>query len=444
LLGLARSGETTPVLCAVSGGLDSMCLLHLLCTWGAQHGFSAAAAHFNHRLRGADADRDEAFVRAYCAERGIPFASGGGDTRALAEREHLSVEEAARNLRYAFLVRTLRERGCAYLLTAHHADDNAETMLLNLCRGTGTAGLAGIPAERGRIRRPFLEVPRAELEAYAAENGIPHVEDATNASDDAARNVLRHRVLPVLKTLNPRAVEHMARTASVLAREDAVVEDCARTLLATARFAPGRASLPLRALQSAPRAVAERAVLSLMGRVCGRRRDLGFAHVEAVLGLTRAGQRGREAFLPYGMRARNTGEALLLERVPAAPGAVSIAPGRTVRFGGWTVSLTEEPTSAGYALNVSALDGPLSVTAWRASDRLCLPGSRGARSLKRLCADAGMTSAQRDALPVLRAGERPAAVPGIGVNGRYAPLPGGKTAHVRFQDQNAEENGHGK
>ena len=148
------------VLCAVSGGLDSMCLLDYMTR---QKGFSVAAAHFNHRLRGAEADRDEEFVRDYCAQRRIPFVSGSGDVRALAEREGLSTEEAARRLRYEFLQETAEKNGADAIFTAHHADDNAETVLLNLVRGTGSAGLAGIPQVRGNLCRPFLRIPRAEL-----------------------------------------------------------------------------------------------------------------------------------------------------------------------------------------------------------------------------------------------------------------------------------------
>ena len=110
------------VLCAVSGGMDSMCLLHFMLE---QPGFRVTAAHFNHQLRGAEADRDESFVRDYCARHHVPFVSGSGDTRALAEKEGLSTEEAARRLRYAFLKETAAERGCDAILTAHHADDNA-------------------------------------------------------------------------------------------------------------------------------------------------------------------------------------------------------------------------------------------------------------------------------------------------------------------------------
>ena len=141
-----------PALCAVSGGLDSMCLLDLLDRWCRERQGRIVAAHFNHRLRGAEADRDEAFVRDWCAGRDIPFVSGSGDVRGLAEREGLSLEEAARTLRYAFLRREAEKLGQHIrIYTAHHADDNAETILFNLIRGTGVAGLAGMAYHQNGI-----------------------------------------------------------------------------------------------------------------------------------------------------------------------------------------------------------------------------------------------------------------------------------------------------
>ena len=186
---LEKIGEG-PVLAAVSGGLDSMCLLHLLTVWGRERNIPVTAAHFNHQLRGAESDRDEQFVRDWCGVRGVPFVSGRGNVRELAGREGMSLEEAAREARYAFLTKEKERLGCKYVLTAHHADDNAETMLLNLLRGTGLRGLTGIPAARDFLLRPFLQVTRAELAAYAAARDVPYVEDSTNALDDAARNVL--------------------------------------------------------------------------------------------------------------------------------------------------------------------------------------------------------------------------------------------------------------
>ena len=208
---LPRRGEK--VLCAVSGGLDSMCLLRMLEAWCEERGGQVMAAHFNHRLR-TRADRDEEFVRETCESWGIPLTVGRGDVGEHARREGLSTEEAARNLRYAFLRRAAAEAGCKRVYTAHHADDNAETILLNLIRGTGLAGLTGMDWEREGLCRPLLSVTREELEAYAAEWKIPHMEDETNADPEAAaRNLLRLQVMPLLKELNPRAAEHICGAA---------------------------------------------------------------------------------------------------------------------------------------------------------------------------------------------------------------------------------------
>lgn len=391
-----------------------MCLLDFTVRWAAGRGIAVAAAHFNHCLRGEAADRDEAFVRDYCAARGIPFASGRGDTRALAAREGLSIEEAARRLRYEFLEETGVRRHSAAILTAHHADDNAETMILNLCRGTGSAGL-GIPAVRGNVYRPFLEITRAELEDYAAAHGLPHVEDETNREDGASRNLLRHRVLPVLREINPKAAQNMARAAGLLAEEDAALDALAEELLARADVSRSRVLLEWAVLDSAPEAVRGRAVLGLMERACGHRKDLSAAHVKAALEL----EKGRECSLPYGLLARNSGAALEIFRAPAVPEAVKLAPGETVRFGSWLVALNAGGAEGKFSYRLS-LPGPLEVTAWRSGDRMKLPGSRGARTMKRLWADAGVPPGQRNGLPVLRLGERIVAAPYLGVDLDFA------------------------
>ncbi|WP_308588681.1 tRNA lysidine(34) synthetase TilS [uncultured Oscillibacter sp.] len=427
------------VLCAVSGGLDSMCLLDLAAR---QPGLEVTAAHFNHRLRGAAADRDEAFVRDICAARGIPFCSGSGDTRGLAAAEGLSMEEAARKLRYAFLEQAAVERGCRAVLTAHHADDSAETMLLNLLRGTGSAGLSGIPAVRDGICRPFLEVTRAELAAYAECHGIPHVEDETNQTDEAARNVLRHQVLPVLRQLNPRAVENMARTAAILAGENRALEALAQRDAARAAETAAGVSLPCRLLTEAPEALAERTVLTLLARTAGQRKDLTHAHVAAVLALARGSRTDLTVSLPYGLTARRERYTVYLERKAAAPEAAPIAPGETVSFGLWRVTLAETPSGPG-ALALSLPPGvALAVTAWRPGDRMSLPGGRGSRSLKRLCADRGIPPHLRDGLPVLRAAETAAAVPGLGVDGGFAPGAWERAAFVTFIKEKETEERH--
>ena len=429
------------VLCAVSGGLDSMCLLHFLLE---QPGFHVTAAHFNHRLRGPEADRDAQFVRDYCAQRNVPFVSGSGDTRLLAEKEGLSMEEAARRLRYAFLKETAAERGCDAILTAHHADDNAETMLLNLLRGTGSAGLAGIPPVRGNICRPFLRITRLELADYAQSHGIPHVEDETNDDPEAAaRNALRSSVLPVLRQLNPRFAENMARTASILREESDALESMARGLLDQVKELPDGVSVPCLMLTEVPAAVAERAVLQLLVQVSGHRKDLTAAHVLAVLDLARGDRTGLEVTLPYGLTARRKKYTLEITRRPVWPASLPISVGGAVTFGGTEVMVSDAAVPG--ALPMGLPEGAsMTVTPWRSGDWLRLPGSRGRRSFKRLCADRGLTPEERDRLPVLRVGEAHAADPVFGVSADFAPCSGEQTVYVRFTTKQTEEKQHEK
>ncbi|MCI7734927.1 MAG: tRNA lysidine(34) synthetase TilS [Dysosmobacter sp.] len=196
-------------------------------------------------------------------------------------------------------------------------------------------------------------------------------------------------------------------------------------------------------LTEAPEAVAERTALLLLARAAGHRRDLTAAHVDAVLRLARGTRAESAVSLPYGLTARRGRYTLYLERTPAAPEEVPIRLGQRVAFGRWRVALTDLPgRGTSYRLTLPP-EADLRVTAWRGSDRLTLPGARGSRSLKRLCADRGIPPGRRDRLPVLRLGEVPAAVPGIGVNTEITPPAGGRTVVVTFYEE-TEENHHEK
>ena len=434
LEGMSGGVEPTPVLCAVSGGLDSMCLLHLLSTWGRERNLTVTAAHFNHQLRDEESDRDEAFVRDWCAAQDIPFVCGRGDVRAYAEEMGQTLEEAARTLRYQFLEEQKQALGCTFVLTAHHADDNAETMLLNLLRGTGLRGLAGIPETRGDIARPFLSVTRESLAAYAEANHIEFVEDSTNAMDDVSRNLLRHKVLPVLRELNPKAVENMSRTAQQLRRDEEALGRMAEALLRRCRVEAGRWALPAEDCMDAERAVLTRAVHELLARAGGHRKDLTAAHVDAVCALV-YGSAGKTVSLPYGMTACRTEQELVVAVKGAVPEETVISMGETVRFGNWRVSLTANGDGRGISLPEN---GMFTVTTWQREDRMTLPGSRGARSLKRLCAERGILPAQRDALPVLRINGRAAAVAGVGIDMDFVPMEGTSTVFVTFHQKTEE------
>ena len=228
---LPAAGET--VLCAVSGGRDSVCLLHYLASLGRRRSFAVAAAHYNHLMR-PTAGRDEAFVAGLCRELSVPLYVERGDVRAIARQEGWGVEEAGRRLRYDFLERTADAIGASRIATAHHLSDQAETVVLNLLRGTGPEGLAGIPPVRGRLIRPLLQTPRQEIEAYLTAHGLGHVEDETNDSMDFTRNRLRQEVWPLLVTLHPAPERSIARAAAILRRENVFLDRLARSYLETA------------------------------------------------------------------------------------------------------------------------------------------------------------------------------------------------------------------
>ena len=212
------------VIVALSGGADSVALLHILNSIKEEYSVRISAVHFHHGIRGEEADRDMLFAKNFCDSRDIPFYCGRADVPAEAAISGESIETCARRLRYGCFNELLDRIG-GKLATAHHRDDNAETVLWNLTRGGGIGGMSGIPVKRGRIIRPLLCVSREEIEAYCRENGLEYVTDSTNLSDDCARNIIRHRVMPVLRELNPSVGESVARNSQLMREADDYFKD---------------------------------------------------------------------------------------------------------------------------------------------------------------------------------------------------------------------------
>lgn len=202
----------------LSGGADSVALAHILRGLAGEWGLTLSALHLNHRLRGAESERDEAFVRALCARWGLPLVVESAPVGELARQRGMTVEQCARELRYAFFRRNTPEGG--KICTAHTLSDNAETALINLTRGTGLRGLGGIPPVRGNIVRPLILCARGDVEAYCRAHGLDYVTDSTNGDGAFTRNRIRRDVLPVLRELNPGFLDTFAGNADVL-RADA-------------------------------------------------------------------------------------------------------------------------------------------------------------------------------------------------------------------------------
>ena len=209
---------------AVSGGMDSMVLLQLF----HQLNYEIAVLHCNFSLRNLESEGDEEFVKYYCEENQIPIFIQKFDTKQFAEDAKLSIQVAARKLRYDWFYEQLVDENYDYILTAHHLDDSLETFLINLTRGTGLEGLTGIPAQNDKIIRPFLPFSRVEIEKYIQENNLQWREDSSNASDKYFRNKVRHAIVPVLKELNPNLLSSFQNTIENLQQAQSLVEDASK------------------------------------------------------------------------------------------------------------------------------------------------------------------------------------------------------------------------
>lgn len=415
------------VLCAVSGGADSMCLLHLLCASGAD----VVAAHYEHGIRGEESRRDARFVENWCAERGIKCVVGHGDVPGYAQAHGLGTEDAARRLRYEFLQSTAQEHGCGLIATAHNADDNAETLIFNLTRGSGALGLRGIPARRDNIIRPLLGVSRAQIEKYNVENGIEHIEDSTNSSDDYSRNLIRHKVMPVLRQINPALSDAAGRTAELLGRD----EDCLSSIASgfiEKNLRDG--SLPTKELCALHPAIASRVLRQLLGTGLTMEQTDAALRLCSGTGVRSLDITGRRLVCDQGRLYLSATESVTIPERAVIPGTVMDLPETGLRMSTEFTEYREEINGLfkTYYIKYENISSAVTCTGRRPGDRMRPLGRGCTKSLKSLFMEAGFSQHQRDTAPVLRDDKGILAVCGIAVDERAAPKPGDKVLKISF------------
>ena len=432
------------VLCAVSGGADSICLLHLLHAMSEEGGFTLAAAHYHHGMRGAAADSDAAFVEAFCKERNIPCVIEQGDVYGEAERRGLGVEETGRQLRYEFLRRTAAELGCDRIATAHNADDNLETLLLHLVRGAGLHGLAGIPPRRGDIVRPLLTTSRADIEAYLEEHKLSHVEDCTNSDDSYARNRIRHQVVPVLRQLNPRLTESAAETMGYLRADNDFLNAQAAAACSHARWAEDDLVIEARYIAELPSAIAPRAARRMLEMMGDGNTDCSAAHLKAIVDLAAGEDPSAVAFLPNGRLVQRVYKDLLFTTQsdplpPFVPTPLNLD-GETAPEGtDWRCSCRAvicpaegEAVSGAFYLARDTVEGELMLRPRQTGDEISLPRRGGTKTVKKLFIDEKVPRRERERIPVLADGRGVAAVAGFGPEQSRLAQPGQSAYELIF------------
>ena len=313
--------ETDTVYAAVSGGADSVCLLFLLHAYSARRNFSLRVVHVEHGIRGRESLEDERFVRGLCDELALPLLSFPVDAPRCAEENGLSLEEAARKLRYEAFERldpadtARREGGRVRVALAHHREDQAETVLLNLVRGTGLRGLGGMQPVRGRYIRPLLDEERSGIEDYLRQNELTWREDSTNEDVRYTRNLIRHRILPVLRSsVNARAVQHICEAAGYCAGAAAYLETKAQQFAREHMWTEGGRviveTVPLRQEERMLRTHVLRLAVQTVRQGMGLK-DIGAVHISDLDDLVFK-PRGKHLDLPGLLKAQRVDKTLVL------------------------------------------------------------------------------------------------------------------------------------
>jgi tRNA(Ile)-lysidine synthase len=301
------------LLIALSGGPDSVCLLRILKILQEELRLDLQAQYIDHGLRPGEAGLEIDFCKNLCAKFNLPFLTKKVDVKCYAREKKLNIQEAARELRYRAFEETARDFNAEKIALGHTADDQAETVLMRLLRGTGPAGLSGIPPVRGKFIRPLIEVQRKEVEQYLGEEKIDFIIDSSNLKKDYLRNEIRLSLMPRIKEINPNIADTLLRTASIFREEERYFEILvAKTLMkVVSRKKNSHIELFLSPLEAMEKVILRRTLRRAIDETKGLR-GISFIHIEDIIELVKKGKPGDRLYLPHGIRAIKTYSTLTL------------------------------------------------------------------------------------------------------------------------------------
>lgn len=391
------------VVVGVSGGADSSALLHAL----VQCGYRVTVCHVNHCLRGEESDADARFVKERCESYNVPYFERCADVFKLAKEQKCTVEEAGRLVRYSFFEEIRQKTGAKFIMTAHTKNDQVETVLYRMARGTGLHGLCGIPKKRGVILRPFLSVTREEIEAYCRDEQIAYRTDSTNKMTVYARNRVRHEVIPALCTVHPGAVQAIARmTQSLSIDEDYLSLQTAKRLSAM-RMANGK--YDCRSLVHEHPAIVRRAALAILNETGAGESEILCERLCALFSMASGSMTAQNGVCFFIRR----GVLTVGECIPASPYAFTLSPGMTANTPYGTVrceKMTRDDADVYQkvyknllylALDYDTIKGQITLRSRADGDRFCSAKTGVTKKIKKLFSEAGFTPLEKSAVPIV-------------------------------------------
>lgn len=411
------------IIVGLSGGMDSVALLHLLCAMKGDFQWELTAVHIHHGLRGEAADGDAAFAVAFCENLGVPCVVRQFDVKAEAKRRKLGEEETGRILRYEVFRELAGEEG--FIAVAHHQKDQAETLLMRLCRGTGLKGLVGMAPVRGNLCRPLLFCSRAEIETYCRKNGLEWREDASNLEEKYTRNKLRQKVLPILEEINPKAVERMAETAEILALEEDFLEQQAEICYHAVKLPGPEVALDRRRFLELHPAMGKRVLRKAMGEFLSA--DVSQVQIEALEDLLKK-ETGKSRDFLNGIHAENRYDALVLSvKKEKAAGYCYALPLETRIFipeAGmsvtcWISNTYEKPTDTTKVFDAAFIAGELFCRSRKTGDFIAL--KQGRKKIKDLFIDEKVPREERERLPLITVGGEVLWAVGLRISENHKP-----------------------
>ena len=402
--------EKDRVLIGLSGGADSVFLLYVLKNISGEFGFEIGACHIEHGIRGSESVHDMEFSEKLCKDLGIPFYAKQFDVPAVSRDQKISVETAARNVRYSYFEEVSKKDGFNLIATAHHRDDKVETILMNIIRGCSLRGYAGIEYKNGSVIRPLLDISKSEILTFCQENNIEYCVDSTNEDTEYTRNRIRHILLPKLKETNPSFEESLLRQSEIFTCEDEFLN------IEADKF-PVDDGIDLSKFSSLHKAIARRVIYKYIGNIKGSRNDISYTDIENALSICTSGKTGSRCHISGSLEGVvSYGKFFIREKMKDLSFEYEISLGETIEIKEAGVKITLASTGGNF--KISAGDKVV-IRSRRDGDVFYPVGMNGSKKVKDYLIDKKIPADKRMKIPILTVNEKIASIVGMRNDRRF-------------------------